>query len=144
MAAEKEMPKHEITETPGLSCPFCRRIAAAGSDRDCAAAVSFADLYPLNPGHTLIVPRRHVFDIYELTLAERAGLWQLVDDVALAMRTQGGIDGLNIGVNVGEAAGQTVSHAHVHVVPRHKGDVDDPRGGIRWIIPERADYWSTT
>jgi len=52
-------------------------------------------------------------------------------------------EGLNIGVNIGEAAGQTVGHAHVHVVPRHTGDVDDPRGGIRWVIPGRAAYWLT-
>src|ERR1035437_8032539 len=140
MAAETEVTEHEIAEMPDPSCPFCRRIVSGDVDQGLAHAVSFADLYPLNTGHTLIVPRRHVFDIYELTLSERAGLWQLVDDVALAMRTQGGIDGLNIGVNVGEAAGQTVGHAHVHVVPRHAGDVDDPRGGIRWIIPERAAY----
>src|SRR5674476_77562 len=142
MAAETEMLKHEITE-PEPSCPFCGRINSGDVDRDLADAVSFADLYPLNPGHTLVVPRRHVSDIYELTLSERAGLWQHVDEVAIAMRSHGGLDGLNIGVNIGEAAGQTIGHAHVHVVPRNTGDVNDPRGGIRWVIPERAAYWLT-
>jgi diadenosine tetraphosphate (Ap4A) HIT family hydrolase len=144
MATEAGMPEHEIVGAAEPSCPFCGRIASGDTDRDHIHAVSFADRYPLNPGHTLIVPRRHVSDIYELTPSERAGLWQLVDDVALAMRRQVGIDGLNIGVNVGKAAGQTVGHAHVHVVPRHIGDVDDPRGGVRWVIPKRATYWLTT
>jgi diadenosine tetraphosphate (Ap4A) HIT family hydrolase len=143
MVAESGMAEHEMTEAPS-SCPFCCRIGSGDVDRDRAHAVSFADKYPLNPGHTLIVPRRHVCDLYGLTVAERAGLWRLVDDVALTLREQSAVDGLNIGVNLGEAAGQTVGHAHVHVVPRHTGDVDDPRGGIRWIIPGRAAYWSTT
>jgi diadenosine tetraphosphate (Ap4A) HIT family hydrolase len=144
MVAESEMPEHEMTEAPTSSCPFCCRIASGDIDRDFAHAVSFPDRYPLNPGHTLVVPRRHVSDIYELTRSERAGLWRLVDDVALALRERSAVDGLNVGVNIGGAAGQTVGHAHVHVVPRHAGDVDDPRGGIRSIIPGRAAYWSTS
>jgi len=117
MVAESEMPEHEMTEAPTSSCPFCCRIASGDIDRDFAHAVSFPDRYPLNPGHTLVVPRRHVSDIYELTRSERAGLWRLVDDVALALRERSAVDGLNVGVNIGGAAGQTVGHAHVHVVP---------------------------
>lgn len=105
-------------------------------------AAAFEDLYPLNPGHTLVVPTRHVTDLYDLDVTERSAVWALVDQVAQALREQCRPDRINVGVNLGDAAGQTIDHAHVHVVPRRRGDDSDPRGGVRWIIPDRAAYWS--
>lgn len=99
------------------------------------------DRHPVAPGHALVVPRRHVASIFELANDELLGLWRLV-----AWYRTGGAgnvvpDGWNIGVNDGLAAGQTVAHAHVHVIPRRRGDRADPRGGIRWIFPDTARYW---
>ena len=105
-------------------------------------AVSFPDVFPSAPGHQLVVPARHVERVEELTAGEWTELFELVREVAGEVRSAPEVDGINIGVNSGEAAGQTVSHAHVHVIPRRKGDVPDPRGGVRWILPDTADYWS--
>ena len=89
-----------------------------------------------------MIPRKHVVSLFELSTAEQADLWMLVASVREQLQQEFNPDGFNIGVNDGTAAGQTVLHAHVHVIPRYAGDVPDPRGGVRWIIPEKADYWS--
>ena len=113
-------------------------------------AVAFCDGFPLNPGHALIIPRRHEGDLFALTAAERDAVFALLPAVRGAVQDRfGSPDGFNVGVNVGLAAGQTIGHVHVHLIPRHDGDVDytgdgsrDPRGGVRWVVPQRADYWS--
>ncbi|HTP27887.1 MAG TPA: HIT family protein, partial [Anaeromyxobacteraceae bacterium] len=96
---------------------------------------------PLSPGHTLVVPRQHVADLFALPPEEQADIWRLVATVRERLVAERRPDGFNIGLNVGDAGGQTVGHAHVHVIPRFRGDVPDPRGGVRWIIPARAAYW---
>ena len=106
-----------------------------------ALAAAFPDGFPLTPGHTLIVPRRHEADFLALSAAEQAAIWALVPDVCRQIKACHRPDGYNIGANIGEAAGQTIGHAHLHVIPRYRGDVDDPRGGLRWIIPGKARYW---
>jgi diadenosine tetraphosphate (Ap4A) HIT family hydrolase len=126
-------------------CPFCS-IALGLSDTKPIAesehSVAFEDLYPLSPGHTLIAPRRHEADLFQLEKEERADAWVLVDTVQQLLVERLNPDGFNIGVNVSETAGQTVEHAHIHLVPRFHGDVEDPRGGIRWVIPDKAPYWN--
>ena len=92
-------------------------------------------------GHTLVVPRRHCADVFELTPAEFEAVWSVVRELRDELHARLRPDGFTIGVNAGEAAGQTVAHAHVHVIPRFHGDVPDPRGGVRWVIPQRAAYW---
>lgn len=124
------------------ACPFCERIARADVAGGGDLVVFFADAYPLNPGHTLVVPRRHVPDYNDLTEAEQAALWRLIPDICGRLDRERAPAGYTIGINVGAAAGQTVDHAHLHVIPRYAGDVDDPRGGIRWVIPGRARYWT--
>lgn len=104
-------------------------------------AIAFADAYPVSNGHMLVVPRKHVGSIYELTAAEQSAVWDLIADVRQRLLLGLKPDGFNIGVNDGLAAGQTVEHAHVHVIPRQEGEVADPRGGIRWIIADHAKYW---
>lgn len=104
-------------------------------------AVAFFDCFPVSPCHTLVIPRRHVASIYELSDPELGDLWGLVAAVRRQLSAATDAIGFNIGVNDGIAAGQTVVHAHIHVIPRREGDVDDPRGGIRWVIPEKARYW---
>jgi len=122
---------------------MCGRITAAGSrlrESSDGLAVAFPDAYPLAPGHTLVVPRRHAPDLFGLTSAESRALWALATDLCREVKAEYGADGLTIGVNAGAAAGQTVDHVHLHIEPRHVGDVADPRGGIRWVLPERAAY----
>lgn len=104
-------------------------------------AIAFADAFPVADGHTLVVPRKHVATIYELTMPEQKAIWELVAEVRQRLLTGLKPDGFNIGFNDGLAAGQTVEHAHVHIIPRSKGDVPDPGGGIRWVIAENAPYW---
>ena len=104
-------------------------------------AVAFADAFPVTEGHTLVVPRKHVASIYELCADAQSAVWDIVADARERLLEQLKPDGFNIGVNDGLAAGQTVMHAHVHIIPRRKGDVPDPRGGVRWIISEKANYW---
>jgi diadenosine tetraphosphate (Ap4A) HIT family hydrolase len=125
------------------ACPLCERIAASRFIGENAVAVAFNDGYPVNPGHTLIVPKRHVADFFSLTEQEQIGLWSLLPPTKLVLDDNYHPAGFNIGVNVGRAAGQTVGHVHVHVIPRYNGDMADPRGGVRWVLPERADYWSS-
>lgn len=122
-------------------CPFCnpspKRIVTEG-----VAAMALWDSYPLNPGHVLIVPRRHVSSWFEATAVEREEILRLADVARRIVIERHSPDGFNLGINDGAAAGQTVPHLHLHLIPRYRGDVPDPRGGVRWIIPERAQYWN--
>jgi diadenosine tetraphosphate (Ap4A) HIT family hydrolase len=124
-----------------VPCVFCNQVLSgelvAKNDR----AVAFLDAFPLSPGHCLVVPRRHEADFLALTHEEEAAVWALVGSVRRHIEADRTPDGYNIGINVGEAPGQTVAHVHLHVIPRYLGDVPDARGGIRWIIPARAAYW---
>lgn len=128
-----------MTEQPPL-CPFC----SVGAERIAVQndlALALHDAFPLTQGHTLVVPRRHVADYFDLSPREQAAIWELVNRVRELLAMESQPDGYNLGVNVGLAAGQTVGHAHVHVIPRCHGDTDDPRGGVRWIFPKLARYW---
>lgn len=109
---------------------------------DGGTAASFPDGFPSAPGHQLVIPVRHVGRIQDLSPDEWSDLFDLVRQVANEVSAGRDVDGLNIGINDGEAAGQTVGHLHVHVIPRRTDDVLDPRGGVRWVLPETADYWS--
>ncbi len=104
-------------------------------------AVAFPDAYPLNEGHSLVVPRRHEPDFFALSSEERAAVFDLMTQVKASIDRQYHPHGYNIGLNVGEAGGQTIGHAHLHLIPRRFGDVDDPRGGVRWVLPRKAAYW---
>lgn len=123
------------------TCPFCQRIATGDVSHRNEHAVAFPDAYPLSEGHTLVIPTRHTADLFAVPAEVRSAVWALVDEVHGDLAERLEPDGFNIGVNVLEAAGQTVAHAHVHVIPRHQGDVADPRGGVRWIIADKAPYW---
>jgi diadenosine tetraphosphate (Ap4A) HIT family hydrolase len=127
-----------------MPCPFCSlsldRILLSSAS---GSAIALRDAYPISPGHTLIVPRRHIGSFFEATAQERAELLGLLDEVKLGLDAQFAPAAFNIGINDGPAAGQTVPHLHIHLIPRYVGDRTDPRGGVRWIIPDKADYWST-
>jgi diadenosine tetraphosphate (Ap4A) HIT family hydrolase len=105
-------------------------------------AIIIRDGFPISPGHTLIIPRRHVGSFFQITAEERTCLLELLDQSKKMVDEEFSPDGYNIGINDGVSAGQTVPHLHIHLIPRYSGDREDPRGGVRWIIPEKADYWN--
>jgi diadenosine tetraphosphate (Ap4A) HIT family hydrolase len=141
---------HEIHYWGGLSfedvpssqpCAFCT-IRADRILGENEYGVWILDAHPVSPGHSLIVPKRHVESFFESTQVEREAMLSLLDRAREHMYRNHAPSGYNIGINEGSAAGQTVSHLHIHLIPRFPGDSKDPRGGVRWVIPSRADYWS--
>jgi diadenosine tetraphosphate (Ap4A) HIT family hydrolase len=124
-----------------VTSPFLTR---PSTDHIASNALTFAirDAYPISPGHTLVVTRRVVPTWFDATPDEQAAVMALVNEVARQLDESHHPDGYNVGFNAGEAAGQTVPHLHVHVIPRYDGDRPDPRGGVRWVLPEKADYWT--
>jgi len=121
-------------------CPFCtlpeERILMANG-----LAMAFRDGFPVSPGHTLIIPRRHVATFFNTTTEERLSMFELMDKAKHELDAELHPAAYNIGVNDGPAAGQTVPHLHVHLIPRYAGDDADPRGGVRRIFPKKAKYW---
>jgi diadenosine tetraphosphate (Ap4A) HIT family hydrolase len=122
---------------PNDPCLFC---TARDVTRDNALAYAARDTYPVSPGHTLIIPRRHVADFFELTPEELAACMELVIAEQRAIAVELKPDGYNVGVNVGRAGGQSIRHVHIHLIPRYAGDHHRPQGGVRQILPLKADY----
>ena len=122
-------------------CPFCNlprdRIVLENE-----LSLAFRDGYQVSQGHTLIVPKRHVETFFDTTLNEQSALLQLLSIARADLDRLFHPAGYNIGINDGAAAGQTVPHVHIHLIPRYKGDRDDPRGGVRWVLPDKAAYWN--
>jgi diadenosine tetraphosphate (Ap4A) HIT family hydrolase len=120
-------------------CPFCTmppdRMVEAGEH-----AFVVLDIYPVAPGHSLIVARRHVGEVFELAEVEIAEMLRLIRSTRERIERSHQPAGYNIGVNVGVHAGQTVPHVHIHVIPRYPGDTDDPTGGVRGVIPAKMRY----
>ncbi len=121
-------------------CPLCAALSGDGLLVHTAEVVALMDRYPLNPGHCLVLPRRHTPLFWDLSPEETAAVFGVLAQARDLIDEKFAPDGYNIGVNVGDAAGQTIGHVHVHLIPRYRGDDDDPRGGVRWILPERAVY----
>lgn len=121
-------------------CIFCELQA----DRIIASnplALAIRDNYPVTELHTLVIPKRHAPTFFDLFEPERRAVNQLLDEVRTGiLRKDGSVSGFNIGINNGESAGQTIAHAHVHLIPRRHGDVQQPRGGVRGVIPGKAAY----
>jgi diadenosine tetraphosphate (Ap4A) HIT family hydrolase len=123
-----------------ITCPFCAmpetKIVAAN-----LLAYSVRDTSPVTPLHTLVLPRRHVTSFFDLNEDELDAVCRIVTATSLGIsQMDATVEGFNIGVNVGEIAGQTISHCHVHLIPRRRGDVANPRGGVRAVIPDKAAY----
>ena len=121
-------------------CPFCTLNPGRIIDSN-EFGVTIRDGFPVSPGHTLVIPKRHIGSWFEIDAKEQLGLLDLLTRAKIALQDELNPYGYNIGINDGPAAGQTVPHLHMHLIPRYKGDQDDPRGGVRWIIPEKAKYW---
>jgi diadenosine tetraphosphate (Ap4A) HIT family hydrolase len=122
-------------------CIFCRPVLSSDLLAGNELAIAFPAGFPVSPGHALIVPRRHEPDFFSLSAEEKAAVIALVNPVRSVLDKEFGPDAYNLGVNAGKAAGQTVLHTHLHVIPRYAGDVAEPRGGVRWVLPETARYW---
>ena len=124
-------------DKPCLFCaPPAQRIIHA--DRLCYA---IRDDYPVSPGHTLIIPRRHIPSWFAATCQEQTALIKAMAEIKQAIDKEHTPAAYNIGINDGPAAGQSIPHLHIHLIPRYQGDHPNPRGGVRWIFPERAAYW---
>lgn len=121
-------------------CPFCRATPSRTVVTESLTAYAILDGYPAAPGHTLVVPKRHVPSLFDLPPAEQAAVWSMAARVRRVLAETHAPDGFTVGVNDGRAAGQTVMHGHLHVIPRTTGDVPNPRGGVRHVIPGRGDY----
>lgn len=122
------------------NCPFChgdiRRIKILESE----TAFAIFDKFPVSQGHALIIPVRHCSNYFDLTIGEQASCMELLNQVKQIVTDQYQPDGFNIGINVNEAAGQTVPHVHIHLIPRYLGDVENPLGGVRGVIPDKKEY----
>ena len=118
-------------------CPFCDIHDPVISNQ--LAYVTY-DSYPVSNGHLLIIPVRHVADYFDMTPEEKTAVMELVEQGKALLDQELKPDGYNVGINSGSAAGQTVMHAHVHLIPRYRADTDDPRGGVRAVIPEKQKY----
>ena len=122
-------------------CPFCNldpaRILAENE-----LTVIYKDGFPVSPGHTVIIPRRHFATLFEATEEEQQALLRALTQAKAILDSRHQPDGYTIGINHGPAGGQTVPHLHIHLIPRYQGDREDPRGGVRWVLPDKAKYWS--
>ena len=123
----------------GTACPFCHPDEQRMVFRDNKAYAMF-DAYPVNPGHMLIIPFEHEPDYFLLPDDTKESITHLLRKCKDLLDREFDADAYNIGVNIGEAAGQTIMHSHVHLIPRYLGDVEEPRGGVRGVVPQRRDY----
>ena len=123
---------------PNNPCLFCRE--PKGFSRKNELAYSARDSYAVSPGHTLVSPRRHVASFFELTPEEINACMALIIEERKLLDEEFKPDGYNIGVNIGAAAGQSILHVHIHIIPRYKGDVENPQGGVRHVIPNKGHY----
>lgn len=123
------------------NCPFCNidkmQVEIIYED-DYVMAIY--DSNPVNLGHTLIIPKKHISNYFDLTIEEQQQMWDIVNKCKSIIQKIYSPDGYNIGINIGKLAGQTVQHVHIHLIPRYKGDVENPRGGVRGAIPDKQNY----
>ncbi len=122
------------------NCPFCNIDLERILWQNDHAFVIY-DGFPVSKGHALVIPKRHNASFFETNEDERSALLVGLDYAKQRINDDYQPVAYNIGINDGQAAGQTVPHLHIHVIPRYNGDVDDPRGGVRWIFPDKAKYW---
>ena len=123
-----------------MDCIFCRLDRPPFAETKLSLDFFFLDGFPVSNGHTLIIPKRHVLSLWEMSDDEYTDAFDLVRRVKDILQEKFQPQGFNVGVNCGEAAGQSVFHAHIHIIPRYNGDVPSPRGGVRNIIPGKGNY----
>jgi diadenosine tetraphosphate (Ap4A) HIT family hydrolase len=138
ISRSKRLGEHNRSDRRFMDCIFCQIDRAILAKTKLSLA--FFDGFPVSRGHSLVIPKRHVPTIWELSTEEYVDLFNLAREVKDLIQDQFEPQGINVGANCGQAAGQTVFHAHIHIIPRYSGDVPNPRGGIRNIIPGKGKY----
>lgn len=123
-----------------MDCPFCKIIEDKEYIIENELAVAFYDSFPVSDGHALIIPKRHVRTYFDLNEEEITAIHSLAKEMKKIIDDKYHPDGYNVGFNVEESGGQTIFHAHMHIIPRYKGDIENPRGGIRKIIKMKTNY----
>jgi diadenosine tetraphosphate (Ap4A) HIT family hydrolase len=126
--------------TENIDCPFCNQVSNRELIVESTTAYAIYDRYPVNVGHALIIPKKHCADYFDLTLKEQNACIFVLNKVKEIVLKRFNPDGFNIGINIGKNAGQTVNHVHIHLIPRYDGDVEDPTGGVRCVIPNKQKY----
>jgi ATP adenylyltransferase len=122
-------------------CPFCPDQVWDRIVEELGSVYAIEDLNPVTPGHLLIIPKRHVADYFDLTPNEQQDAWQLIEILrSRILAHDRSVSGFNVGFNSGVSAGQTIFHAHIHLIPRRDGDAQNPRGGVRGVIPGKMSY----
>lgn len=124
-------------------CIFCDLKKSIDKDRviyQDSTWIAILDGYPVSEGHTLLIPKRHCETYFDLDLVESDSLAAAIKVVKAILDARYKPNGYNIGANCGEAAGQTVPHCHIHIIPRYNRDVENPRGGVRGVIPNKKNY----
>ena len=120
-----------------MICPFCNRKDTIFENE---YAFVVYDKYPVSKGHILVIPRRHFSDYFDCNVGEHNSLFKLIDECKNYLGNKFHPDGYNLGINIGVAAGQTIDHMHIHLIPRYEEDMTDPRGGVRGVIPDKMRY----
>lgn len=131
---------NQLNRKENSTCPFCNPDSERELIVESATAFAMFDKFPVSNGHALIIPKKHCSDYFDLTFREQSACMFMLNTVKGILKKKLNPDGFNFGINVGESAGQTVSHVHIHLIPRYKGDVKEPRGGVRGVIPDRKNY----
>ena len=131
---------NQLTRKENPTCPFCNPDSARELIVESATAFAMFDKFPVSNGHALIIPKKHCADYFDLTFREQSACMFMLNTVKEILKKKLNPDGFNVGINISEAAGQTVAHVHIHLIPRYKGDVKEPRGGVRGVIPEKKNY----
>lgn len=121
-------------------CPFCNPETVRENVLENKTAYSVFDKFPVSKGHALVIPKRHCSGYFELTTEEQNSCWTMVNELKAVIAKKYNPDGYNIGINISEAAGQTIPHVHIHLIPRYTGDIKNPEGGVRGVIPSKRLY----
>lgn len=121
-------------------CPFCYPDPSREIIAESSMAYAIFDMFPVSKGHALIIPRKHCADYFELSSEEQSACWQLVNEVKILVDNLYHPNGYNVGININPSAGQTIPHVHIHLIPRYSGDIVNPRGGVRGVIPGKRSY----
>lgn len=121
-------------------CPFCKLASDVEIIYEDELALAFFDKFPVSEGHALIIPKRHVENYFDLTSNEISCMQTVLFKVKEIVENRFHPNGFNIGINIGESAGQSIFHVHMHLIPRYVGDVPNPKGGVRGVIPNKQKY----
>lgn len=122
------------------TCIFCNPTSKLKFITESALVYAVYDGYPVSKGHVLVIPKRHISNYFDLTAHEQKACWLVVNHVKKLISNEFNPDGFNVGFNVDKAGGQSVFHVHIHIIPRYLGDVKNPKGGIRHVIPDKGNY----